>query len=456
MDIEGLDIVLSSLAQDLGDSEIDVTVDLGSAKSTAAALDDVEARIEALKRQVPQKESPPPVPPTPSPKAEVHRPAITRRDWADIREQAEIRLRERGIDPATVSLDALLDPEEVARIQRRFQGGFTISTHLDAYDIGAMVAAGLTAALVDFLIVRIPKDHIYRDKFPQTGSPFTKWVHSLSVSDDNWLAQRFKVSYDKVNSVDIAGLYPRSHRLQTLGHDPLVGLVVGTIDIMRGGMTAISKDGELVLLSGTGTAQYDPFIAFVWVIMHLFSDGFTEMGLPAPGWSLHQLFRVGGFGPKERTVAELARWMYRMGYDSRHFLTMATSVAAVEVVLRGYFSIRRHLDEEYDGDMTHAGEAAGARRTGQHPHFQSMALGAHALAAAANAGKVAIYAGNPLAINYAQWLRFFHATFEWMRTRMRSPSDVLKGHAYANWKALQEGWSASDVSDPSFPSLVVE
>ena len=456
MDLQGLEVVLTSVAQDFEEAEAEVATDLDSVQSTEIRLNDIEPRIEALKGQVPRKESPPPAPPTPSPKAGVHRPAITRRDWADIREQAEIRLRERGIDPATVSLDALLDPEEVERIQRRFQGGFTISTHLDAYDIGAMVAAGLTAALVDFLIVRIPKDTVYLRKFAQTGSPFTKWLHSLSVSNDNWLAQRFEVSYDKVKGVDIAGFYPRSHRLQTFGHDPLVGLVVGTIDIMRGGMTAVSRDGELVLLSGTGTAQYDPFIAFVWVIMHLFSDGFTEMGLPAPGWSLLQLFQVGGFGPKERTVAELARWMYRMGYDSRHFLTMATSVAAVEVVLRGYFSIRRKLDEEYDADMTHAGEAAGARGTGQHPHFQSMALGAHALAAAANAGKVAIYAGNPLAINYAQWLRFFHATFEWMRTKMRSPSDVLKGHAYTNWKALQEGWSAIDVSDPSFPTLVVE
>ena len=456
MDLQGLEIVLTSVAQDFEEAEAEVATDLESVQSTEIRLNDIEPRIEALKGQVPRKESPPPVPPTPSPKAGVHRPAITRRDWADIREQAEIRLRERGIDPATVSLDALLDPEEVARIQRRFQGGFTISTHLDAYDIGAMVAAGLTAALVDFLIVRIPKDIVYLGNFAQTGSPFTKWLHSLSVSSDNWLAQMFRVSYDKVKGVDITGFYPRSHRLQTFGHDPLVGLVVGTIDIMRGGMTAVSSDGGLVLLSGTGMAEYDPFIAFVWQIMHLLSDGFTKMGLPAPGWSLLQFLQVGSFGEKERTVADLARFMYLSGYDSRHFLTMATSVSAAEVVLRGYFSIRRKLDEEYDADMTHAGEAAGARRTGQHPHFQSMALGAHALAAAANAGKVAIYAGNPLAINYAQWLRFFHATFEWMRTRMRSPSDVLKGHAYANWKALQEGWSAIDVSDASFPTLVVE
>jgi hypothetical protein len=248
---------------------------------------------------------------------------------------------------------------------------------------------------------------------------------------------------------------PWSHRLHSLGHDPLVGLVVGTIDIMRGGLTAISREGTVVILDGTGVGQYDPFIAFAWQIMHLFSDAFTKMGLPAPGWSLLQLFQVGSFGEKERTVADLARFMYLKGYDSRHFLTMSTSVAAAEVVLRGYFWIRRWLDEAYADDVAHEAAAAGAEKTGEHPRFQTMALAAHATAAAANAGKVAIYSGNPLAINYAQWLRFLQATFAWMRTRLRSPSDVIRDHALANLRALEQGWEAIDASEPSFPTMFV-
>ena len=57
---------------------------------------------------------------------------------------------------------------------------------------------------------------------------------------------------------------------------------------------------------------------------------------------------------------------------------------------------------------------AGARRTGDHPRFVTMALGAHGIATAANAGKVAFaYAGDPLAINYPQWLRFLQSIYKW-------------------------------------------
>jgi hypothetical protein len=220
-------------------------------------------------------------------------------------------------------------------------------------------------------------------------------------------------------------------------------------------MTAISKSGKLHWLSGTGASHYNPITAFVWQIMHLLSDGFTEMGLPPPGWALTQAFQVGKFGKRNRTVAELARFMYLKGYDSRHFLTMSTSVAAAEVVLRGYFWLRRRLDEAYEADVSHAVEVAGAERTGDHPRFQAMALIAHAVAAAANAGKVAVYSGNPLAINCAEWLRFSHAAFLWMHTKMRPPTDVLLGHARANLKALADGWPEVDVTDPLFPSLVV-
>jgi len=398
----------------------------------------------------------PPVPEEPIERAESPKPTALDLDWEHIRRETETRLVERGVDLGQVSLDALLDPDQITRIERRFRGGFSLDTHLDGYDIAAAAVAGLVAGLVDFLIVRIPKDIVYLGEYVQKGSPLTRWLHSLQVPSDNWLARWFKVSYDKVAQVsgEISGMGGRSHRPHTLGHDPLVGLIVGTIDIMRGGLTAISRDGEIVILSGTGAAHYNPFTAFVWQMMHLLSDGFTKMGLPPPGWSLLQLFQVGSFGEKQRTVAELARYMYLNGYDSRHFLTMSTSVAAAEVVLRGYFWLRRKLDEEYDQDMALAAEVAGAEKTGEHPRYRAMALAAHATAAAINVGKVAVYQGNPLAINYAQWLRFFDAVFKWVQVKLRSPSDVLRGHARANLMALEQGWESIDAMDSAFPSLV--
>lgn len=314
-----------------------------------------------------------------------------------------------------------------------------------------------TAALVDFLLVRIPLDMNYNGE-QQTGSWLTARWRSLDLPSDNWLSQYVKTSFDKVKEVagQIDGFASRTHRLQTFGHDPLTGLVIGTIDIMRGGLTAVGRDGALHWLSNTGAAVPNPIVAFVIAIGHLLSDGFTQMGHSAPGWSLLQTLQVGSFGDKQRTIAELARFMYLKGYHSRHFLTMSTSVAAAELVLRSYFALRQKIDPAYGEQVSREQDVAHARTTGDHPRYQAKALGASLLGSAANAGKVAVYGGNPLAINYAQWLRFFHAAFVWYKAKLQSPSSVLQGHAYANWKELAQGWPAIDPADPDFPTLVVQ
>ena len=369
--------------------------------------------------------------------------------WEQMRESAANRLRTRGVDLSAANLDELLDPDEAMRIERRYMGGFELSANLDRYDVLAAIAAGLVAATVDWLVVRIPKDMLYMGQ-SQAGSPLTKWIKSLDVPHDNWLARQFKTAFDSVD-----GFTAKDHRYHTFGHDPLIGLVVGTIDIMRGGLSAISKNGDFIFRSGKGPAQFNPFIALVCEIGHLLSDCATKMGIPPPGFSLAQILQFGKFGTNERTVADLARFMYLKGYDSRHFLTMSTSVAAAEVVLRGYFWIRRKLDDNYETQAVHMERASGASSTSAHPTFQAMALVAHIVGSAANAGKVAFYQGNPLQVNYAQWLRFVHAAMSFVGTKLRSPSDVLIGHGKANLIELDESWPTIDVDALEFPTLVV-
>jgi hypothetical protein len=197
----------------------------------------------------------------------------------------------------------------------------------------------------------------------------------------------------------VEGFHPRTHRLQTFGHDPLLGLVIGTIDVMRGGMTAISRDGIPVLLDGDEVPGglrppvANIFKAFGTTVLHMLSDATTKMGLQPPGFTLLQAFDVRSLLNEERTVGELARFMYLKGYDSRHFLTMSTSVAAAEVVLRGYYFLRRHFDEEYDAEFCYTAEVAGEKswRFNRHPRFVGMKLAAPTIGAAMNAGKVAIH-----------------------------------------------------------------
>ena len=450
MDTNELEIVLCYQVSEFNRLNEQIDNDISVAEETQKNIDQLDSRVDAILtkidvldiREVPVElrviENSPQ--------------ESTATAWDDLKERAEANLISRGVIPAEISLDNLLDEEEVRKIEKRFYQGFSISSHLDKYDILAAISAGLVAGIIDFLIVKIPKDITYLGKHLQEGSPLTKWMRNLSIKDDNWLAKYFKVGYDQVKKTGIEGISPRTHRLQSLGHDPLIGLVIGTIDIMRGSMTAISRDGVIKVLENLAPGQYNPFIALVAQIGHLFSDIATKMGLPCPGWSMLQLFQVGDFGKNQRTIADLARFMYLKGFDFRHFLTMSTSVAAAEIILRSYFWLRQKWDNEYAEEMAYEKDFSKAQKTGDYPRFQSLALTAHLIGSAANAGKIAVYSGNPLAVNYAQWLRFLQAAYQWLKARWKSPTDLLIARSRANLLAIDRGWP--DFSfDTSFPCL---
>ena len=62
-----------------------------------------------------------------------------------------------------------------------------------------------------------------------------------------------------------------------------------------------------------------------------------------------------------------------------------------QILLRAYIMLR-HYSEQGEVKLAVA----------QSPKYRSKLLAAHGVAAAANAGKVALYQGNPLAINQAE------------------------------------------------------
>lgn len=451
--VEDLVLNLAYVADESRQGKKESSDNLAEARNQSAKIDDLEKRITLL---------------CASSGVELHleKPSESRarspliRDarppsWEELCERARRRFSDRQVDLSGFKIEQLLDQDEVERIDRRFRGGFQLEAKLDRFDIIASIAAGLVASVIDIFLVQTPPHTGALGSLGSAGSPFTKWLNSLNVPHDNWLARYFKTSFDLVKTPKkIAGFSPRTHRLQTFGHDPLLGLIVGTIDIMRGGLSAISKDGKLILISKTGDPIFNPFVAIFYQIGHVLSDCATKMGVPAPGFSLAQVLQFGNFGENQRTIADLARFMYLKGYDSRHFLTMSTSVAAIEIVLRAYFAVRRKLDSEYESEAIHLERVCGSQSVSDHPTFQAMALTSHTIATAANAGKVAIYGGSPLAINYPQWLTFIKSAMAFVRGRLRSPSEVLAAHAMANLVELDEGWPLIEVDDPTFPVLV--
>jgi hypothetical protein len=153
------------------------------------------------------------------------------------------------------------------------------------------------------------------------------------------------------------------------------------------------------------------------------------MGLPAPLMTLFQALNVGSFGEKGRTVGQLARWMYLNGYDRRHFVASGVTPLVIDIVLRAYIMLR-HYSEHGEVKLAVA----------QSPKYRSMLLAAHGVAAAANAGKVALYQGNPLAINQAEWMAFLRYLFPhmkyWMFDRQRLKLGQMERTNEAGWDEL--------------------
>lgn len=270
----------------------------------------------------------------------------------------------------------------------------------------------LIAILIDFFIVSIPSDMKFKGKDYQ-GSPITKIMKEkttewYSNKDSgigkllNDLEEWAKVPYDvSVNNSEkgfkIDGLRPALHRLMEPGHDPIVGFVVGVIDIMRGHCTIIDKNGLVQILNGW-EGSFNIFESFLKVFAHLLSDVFTSTGLPCPFMSLLQLctgkspFILKENGEKV-TFTDVARFMYSNGYDLRHFATMGIEPLFIELSIRIYYNFC-YFDTslDHEKDIRHSAKK------------NSMLTVAHSVAACGDVVKMWVNQWNPLAFNYTEFI----------------------------------------------------
>ena len=204
------------------------------------------------------------------------------------------------------------------------------------------------------------------------------------------LERNFRVPFDPSTSqrleTRVEGLGPRTHRMASLGHDPILGWYFGVRDILAGGFTTIGSDGRLVIQSMPdwepaefGVGLFVKILeAFQLVAGHLLSDVATPAGLPPPLFGLLQFFQQGGIG--KHSIADVARAMYRSGYDFRHFLAGGISVAIVEVFVRTAWTVRELSEGKKLIDALPVG---GVR-------LRSSLFLSHSVVTAINAGKVAV------------------------------------------------------------------
>jgi hypothetical protein len=350
-------------------------------------------------------------------------------DWQSFVKQCQIYDLQHGLDPLAPYEVFLTeaDLKKLADENKSYDAQFA----WDKWDYMFVGISGILAALTDVFLVGTPKT-----------SPLTKWMKDFNTTakagQTDWFSQWARdlekacnVPYD---AQPFAGMSGKTHRFQSLGHDPILGFIFGVVDIMRGTVTGFSYDSLNLHSFATHSISSDVSINLIEAILrqigHLISDVATPMGLPAPFMTLMQGLNVGSFGEKGRSVGEIARWMYLNGYDFRHFLVSGITPAVIEIVLRAFIMIR-HYSEHGDIKLDLA----------SNPKYRSMLLMAHGIASAANVGKVVLMK-NPCAINYAEYMAFIRYLIPslkyWLFDQQRLRLEHMEKFNEAGWDDLLE------------------
>ena len=319
-------------------------------------------------------------------------------------------------------LEELFTPEELLSNEwavQQLNYEYNQLHHLDKYDIAICVAAGLLGAAADILLVGIPQKtpeglkggtlaNFIRDQFDKKFPE--EEMEKLANSKVS------KVPYDAQDNrntkIYVDGLSAYYHRLMSLGHDPLMGLIFGVSDILTGRMTTIDRTGKIVsqvIENYADRKESDIFAAIAKQIIHYKSDITTSMGLPAPMMALFNLMQFGSIGEEEQTIAEIVQGMYYEGYDFIHFCTLSIPVMIVEVVTRIGYSIKRIKE----GHSVKESIPFSTNRD-KNPKLATMLFIGHSAATAVNAGKV-FFTKNPMAINYPQWIAFAKYSYQQLK-----------------------------------------
>ena len=334
--------------------------------------------------------------------------------WEELCIQAE---NEVG---SITNLESLFTDEELTMNKvalRALNTDYNSIYKLDKMDITICAAASILGAVVDILLIGIPQ----KTSDGLKGGPLSNYVRG-------WFNQRFpeeemeKLANSKVSKVSFDAQYNRHtteyviglsayyHRLLSLGHDPILGLIFGVYDILNGKMMTIDKTGKIVsqvMENYADRKESDIFVAKQ--VIHFKSDITTSMGLPAPLMALFNLLQFGSIGEEEQTIAEIVQGMYYEGYDFIHFCSLSISTMIIEVIIRLGYGIKKIKE----GNTMKDSVPFSLNRE-KHPKLSTMLFIGHSAATAVNTGKV-YFTKNPMVINYSQWIAFAKYSYKQLK-----------------------------------------
>lgn len=266
------------------------------------------------------------------------------------------------------SLDALYDISLTSEDRERaWQENKQLSQQvlseyeLDEVEKCIVLATGLLAGVVDAFFVTDARlllkseSNAIRDangkSIHVTGSGYINRLvdkrirNFYTIEETKELEKRFKVPYDPSTnqklSIEVSGLHPKTHRLNSFGHDPILGFYYGVKDILNGTFTAINNAGEIIVQARpNANTSFTLFEAIAIQFGHLRSDLSTKAGLPMP--FMGQLMRLKGDMPK------ILMSMYEKGYNFSHFIAMGIPCLIIEVIIRvSYFAYSLHKGKTF-------------------------------------------------------------------------------------------------------------
>lgn len=336
--------------------------------------------------------------------------------WEELVSEAESKTNE------VVPLESLLSKEDIKNSEialEKWNQEFNSIHRLDKYDIAISALGAIVGAMIDLLLVGIPHktpDGLKAGKLSDYIREYFNKKYPEAEMEKLANSKASKVPFDAQDNrhtkIKVEGLSAYYHRLLSLGHDPVLGFVVGVLDIMNGNMTTIDKNGKFVIQAIDIYAERKEgniFKAFAKQLIHFKSDITTSMGLPAPLMGLFNLLQFGSIGEEEQTIAEVVQGMYYEGYDFIHFCSMSIPVMITEVVVRLLYSFKRIKE----GNRVIDSIPFSLNRE-KNPKLATMLFIAHSGATAINLGKVR-FTKNPMAINYPQWITFAKYSYQQLK-----------------------------------------
>ena len=154
------------------------------------------------------------------------------------------------------SLDSLFSQQELLNNEDyilKLNEEYNNLHKLDSLDITICATAGILAGIIDILLIGIPgptKDGLKAGPLANYIREYFEKVFPPEKMEKLGQKKEYKTPYDAQDNrntkTHVEGLSTFYHRLLQLGHDPLLGFIIGVMDIMNGRMTTIDKSGKIV------------------------------------------------------------------------------------------------------------------------------------------------------------------------------------------------------------------